>query len=65
MDKEILCREEMSGGIYTHAEYVPLREVTRCKDCVKRYNHMYCPCNTDRSETDDYWFCADGRPKRD
>ena len=64
--KDYVCREELTGGIYMHSEYKPVRELVRCKDCIHRIKvlngDMYCDViaiGYEKKVTDD-WFCADG-----
>lgn len=60
--KEYICVREISGGIYIHDEFTPVRELVRCKDCVLRFTNECAlqnqafPVNKGND-----WFCADGR----
>lgn len=67
--KEVICRQEMGGGLFLHMIYEPIQELVRCKDC------KYAPGN-DKGYTckirdilgiymknPDYFFCADGTLK--
>ena len=47
-----------------------VKELVRCKDCIKKDNPFRCRLDRDleeygghRTELYDYWFCADGEKK--
>ena len=48
---------------HNRPEWCPIKDVVMCKDCIKRCLSD-CPVHLGGSseyETDDDWFCADGR----
>ena len=67
MDREFICKEEMTGGIFVHKEYKPVCELVRCKDC-KHWDEKKNECHNVHSYMQyrpcfENWFCADGVKK--
>ena len=68
--KEVICIEQMGGGIGIHAYYKPIRELVRCKDCrhaeLKHYGmgEKYACIKSEYEGCFDFhegdWFCANG-----
>ena len=71
---EVICKQEIGGGICMKTEYIPIQPLIRCKDCKfsekrETYNKEYeYKCKLSEYEgCFDYhhknWFCADGERK--
>ena len=63
--KEIICKEEIGGGLFMHTIYEPIQELIRCKDCKFQVNRgrQYPECDKHFLWAKDDWFCADGEKK--
>jgi len=70
--KELICIEEISGGIGMQPIYVPERELVRCKNCKHKgivheciMDRVLQECGATRTQVFDYWFCANGERSSD
>jgi len=66
--KEIICKEEISGGLFMHTIYEPVQELIRCKDCIHMKDDGSIPpliwCSIHEFGRMNDYFCADAIRKK-
>ena len=60
--EEVICKKEMSGGIFLHYEYEPVQDLVRCKDCKWQDEKHACEQNNIWAPND--FFCAYGERRK-